>query len=87
MVAPNRDDRREAPGVAFDRHVVRGADEHRSRVCGLVGELREVEREATAATTEAKVADVVPILDRPQETRLRGSSKAAVDVGSEHAHT
>ena len=71
FVAADRDHRGEPPGVALDRHVVRGATTTRTPKIRLVGELVEVSANA-ARGRQAQVDDVEPLLDRPAQTRHQG---------------
>ena len=85
LVAADGDDRREAPRERFDRHVVRGGDQHGALEVGGVGQLVQVVAEFTLGRGEAHVDHVVALLDRPAqagEQHLPG----ALEPGAEDAH-
>src|SRR5712692_1619489 len=78
LVAPDRDDAREAPRIALDGHVVSGGDEHRAtEVCG-VRELVQEGRELLLGRREAHVDDVVALLDRPAQALQEDGAAACV---------
>src|SRR5262249_43468361 len=67
LVATDRDDGREAPRVALDRHVVRRSDKDGAAKVRAVGELVEEPRELLLRRREAHVDDVETLSDRPTQ--------------------
>ena len=80
----DRDDRREAPRIALDRHVVRRGDEHRAAEVGGVGELVEELGELALRRREAEVDDLEALLDRVAEAAEDQVGAAGVAL-AEHA--
>ena len=83
-VAADGDDRREAPRVALDRHVVRRRDEDRPVEVGLVGELVQHLGELALRRREAHVDDVEALLHGPAQAAEQDRPGAGV-AGAEHA--
>ena len=84
LVAADRDDAREPPGEALDRHVVRRGDEHRALEVGGVGELVQPVDVLLLRRRQAHVDDVEALLDRPLEPGEQHRRAAGV-AGAEHA--
>src|SRR5215211_3302239 len=85
LVAADRDDGRELPRIALDRHVVRRRHEHGALEVGAVREVVQDGGEVALGRGEAHVDEVVPLLDRPAEARQQDLAAAGV-AGAEHAH-
>ena len=97
LVAPDRDDAREAPREALHGHVVGRGDEKDALEVGAVGELVETLDVLRPGRREAHVHDREPLLDRPGQPVQHGLAAALVagaedadarqlDVGRERAH-
>src|SRR4029079_17820158 len=84
LVAPHGDDRREAPRVALDRHVVRRRDEDGVVEVRAVGELVQQLRELALRRREAHVDHVEALLDGPAQAGQQHRA-AALEAGPEHA--
>ena len=85
LVTPDRDDARESPGEALDRHVVRRRDQHRALEICAVRELVQSVDVLLLRRRKAHVDDVEALGDRPFEAGEQHRRAARV-AGSEHAH-
>ena len=75
LVAPDRDDAREAPREALHRHVVRRGDEEDALEVRVVRELVEPLDVLRPRRREAHVHDLEPLLDRPRQARAASSRR------------